>query len=349
MGEGSKDVNVTRDAESSPETASIRAEIEQKRTDISDTLNEIQERLTPRNLVSQATGSVRDATNSRIRQVRGAATGAATQVASTTRRAAVRTAEQAREHPWSAAAAVAGVGAAAWWLATRSPGRDGWDYDDYSEESLYADENFALSEGNAGLGSALKTGTLPVVLSGVAVGYWLWRRNRGGSAIQADGELDYDASWNEGTYGSAGADAGSYRSFEGDRRWRDEGSLASEGRFRQAWSDAATRAREAAAAAGERTREVANRAQQRLTDGGRQMASQVERWVDENPLAAGAAALLAGLAIGLAVPESNRERRLMAGPRRKLITRAQQAGRDAVGRARQTVVDAASGRRPYQR
>src|SRR5687768_10992449 len=127
MGEGPKDMNLTRDAESK-DTTSIRAEIEQKRSEITETLNEIQDRLSPRNIVSQATGSVRDATTSGIRQVRGAATGAATQVASTTRRAATQTAEQVREHPWSTAAAVAGVGAAAWWLATRSPRMTDWDY-----------------------------------------------------------------------------------------------------------------------------------------------------------------------------------------------------------------------------
>jgi ElaB/YqjD/DUF883 family membrane-anchored ribosome-binding protein len=338
-------MNVTRDAEPS-DTASIRAEIEQKRSEISETLNEIQERLTPRNLVSQATGSVREATTSRMRQVRGAATGAATQVATTTRRAAARTADQAREHPWSAAAAVAGVGAAAWWLATRSTRADEWDYEDYSEESLYADERFA-SSGNGGVATALKTG-MPVVLTGVAVGYWLWRRNSGTVRYPSSAEFDDDSAWNGGAYGSAGADAGSYRSFESDRRWKDEDASGS-GRLREAWSGAASRARDAAAVAGERTREAASRAQQRLTDGGREVASQVERWVDENPLAAGAAALLAGLVIGLAVPESDHERRLMGGPRRRLITRAQQAGRDAVGRARQTLVDAASGRRAYQR
>jgi ElaB/YqjD/DUF883 family membrane-anchored ribosome-binding protein len=345
MGEGPKDMNLPRDAESS-DTASIRAEIEQKRSEISETLNEIQERLTPRNLVTQATGSVRDATTSRIRQVRGAAAGAATQVASTTRRAAVRTADQAREHPWSAAAAVAGVGAVAWWLAARSSGTDEWEYDDYSEESLYADERF-VSSGN-GVSTALKTG-MPVVVTGMAVGYWLWRRNSGATRYSSVSEFDDDASWNGGAYGSAGADAGSYRSFEGDRRWKDDESSVSAGRLREAWSGAASRARDAAAAAGERTRDVASRAQQRLTDSGRQVAGQVERWVDDNPLAAGAAALLAGLMIGLAVPESERERRVMGGPRRRLITRAQQAGRDAVGRAKQTLADAASGRRAYQR
>src|SRR3970040_1716135 len=98
MGEGTKDVRrdvdqSTASDETTPDTGDIRAQIERKRADISGTLDEIQDRLTPRNLMSQAKGTVRDATAGRIRQVKGAASGAA----SSTRRAATKTAEQARE------------------------------------------------------------------------------------------------------------------------------------------------------------------------------------------------------------------------------------------------------------
>ena len=126
--------------------------------------------------------------------------------------------------------------------------------------------------------------------------------------------------------------------------WKDEGFEARR-KVRNMFSGAASRARHAAAAAGERTRDAATRAQQQLTDGSRRAMTQVERWVEENPLGAGAAALLAGFLIGMAVPERQRERRLLSGARRRLIQSAQRAGRDAVGRARQTLVEAANDRR----
>jgi ElaB/YqjD/DUF883 family membrane-anchored ribosome-binding protein len=337
MGEGPKDV--TREGEPSPDMASIRAEIQQKRADISETLDEIQERLTPKHLVSKATGTVRNATTNRVRQFRGAASDAVT----STRRVASRTAEQAREHPWSAAAVVAGAGAAAWWFATQ-PSRaqeEGSQLDQYTEESLYFDEDLTFANGNGGLTGLLKTGTVPVVLTGVAVGWWLWRRQSASGATVPPADLEDDTSWNGGAYGSAGADAASYRTFEGDRRWKDEPLTgAHTSRIRETLSDAASRAREVAAAAGQRTREVAGQAQRQLTDRSRRAASQLDQWLDENPLAAGATALLLGLAIGLAIPETDRERRFLGGARQRLIQRAQQAGRDAVGRARQTLVEA---------
>ena len=349
MGEGPKDVTSetgqSTAAGSSPDTSTIRAEIEQTRADISGTLDEIQERLTPRNLVSQATDSVRDATSSRLRQVRGAASGVANRVASTTRRAATRTAEHAREHPWPAAAAAAGVGFAAWWLASRRSRFEDADWDvetDLSEESLYFDDELTLSGHELPNGSGMGAATIPVVLAGALAGWWLWRRQSPSRSLpHPEGE---DTSWNGGAYGSAGADAGSYRTFEEDRRWKNEGFEA-RGRVRDMFSDAASRARHAAAAAGERTRDAATRAQQQLTDGSRRAMTQVERWIEENPLGAGAAALLAGFLIGMAVPESERERRMLGGARRRLIDSAQRAGRDAVGRARQTLVDAANDRR----
>jgi len=309
MGEGPKDVTPqtgqSTAAGSSSDTSTIRAEIEQKRADISGTLDEIQERLTPRKLVSQATDTVRDATSSRLRQVRSSASGAANRVASTAQRAATRTAEQAREHPWPAAAAAAGVGFAAWWLASRRSRFEDEDWDvetDLSEESLYFDDELTLSEREFVNGSGMGAATIPVVLAGAIAGWWLWRRQSTSRTLpHSEGE---DTSWNGGAYGSAGADAGSYRSFEGDRRWRDEGFEA-RGKVRNMLSDAASRARHAAAAAGERTRDAATRAQQQLTDGSRRAMTQVERWIEENPLGAGAAALLADSSSGWRFPRVN--------------------------------------------
>ena len=78
--------------DTTPETAEIRAEIEQKRAEISETIDEITQRLSPGNLVSQATDTVKgtardtmhratETASDTARRVAGSASDAASQVA----------------------------------------------------------------------------------------------------------------------------------------------------------------------------------------------------------------------------------------------------------------------------
>jgi ElaB/YqjD/DUF883 family membrane-anchored ribosome-binding protein len=339
MGEGPKDL---RSDTTSAETSGIRAEIERKRADISGTLDEIQDRFTPRRLVSTATDSVRRVATAGVRQVSDAAGSAADSVVASTKRAAWNTAGQALEHPWVTAAAVTGIGAASWWLANRPRAvRDDADSGDYSEESLYFDDFDDLEYGN---GSAVaRAAAIPVVLAGAGLAWWALARRSQPHASNSERE-SFDSSWNGGAYGSAGADAASYHAFD------DEGAVHRLGRgagvrMRGAVSDAAARARHVAAATGERTRAIADRAQHRIAESGRRASSQFARWVDANPLGAGGIAVLLGVAIGLAIPETDRERRLMGTARDRLIAQARRAAGDAVERTKQTFVDAATQRR----
>jgi len=63
-----------------------------------------------------------------------------------------------------------------------------------------------------------------------------------------------------------------------------------------------------------------------LAEGTQQQArraqNQFQRMLHENPLAVGAAGLALGAAVGLAIPESQRESRVMGGPRDALVDRA---------------------------
>ena len=70
-----REANASSDStETAAETAEIRAEIEQKRADISETIDEITQRLSPGNLVSQATDSVKETARDTMHRVSGTAT-----------------------------------------------------------------------------------------------------------------------------------------------------------------------------------------------------------------------------------------------------------------------------------
>jgi ElaB/YqjD/DUF883 family membrane-anchored ribosome-binding protein len=359
------------------DTAAIRADIEQTRANISDTVDAIQQRLSPSNVVSQAADNVRDATQRRVRQVAEVASDTASRVATTTRRVSNRAAYVARENPWTTAAAVAGVGALAWWLTSRrTSDEDIYEYDDdlldeVSEESLYY-EDFDTEEGRR-LMDRMRGSAVPLIVAGAGVGWYLWSRQGHGS-FRADESYDYDRSWNE-TEGY-GADAGSYRSFDRDRDWTSADASSSTGeRVRNAVSSATDRARGAVSEAGDRARGIVSGAGQRaksvvddvsartrnyarsassqvgsyaksasaqVSDAGRRAGSQLSYWMDHNPLAVGAAAMVIGAAVGMALPESRRERRLMGETRDRLFNRAQEMAGDAVDRAKQTARDVAS-------
>jgi len=346
------------------ETAAIRAEIEQKRADITGTIEEIQSRLSPRNVVSSAT----DATKERVRQFADTAGETASQVADRTREvagqvadrtrvAAGRAADTVRENPWPAVAAAAGVGAAAWWMMRRRGTSDyeELDVDDYSEESLYYDD-FSATGGNRFV-DVIRDHPVPTALTALGVGLLIWNR----TASRRDTHYDSGDYRTWDTEGDYGADAGSYRSF-GDATW-DSGDSTTDrvrgavsdatDRAKDAMSDAATKARgavsDAAGKARERLSDVSSRTKRAARDTGAQLGNasrraktELEYWIDRNPLAVGGAALALGLAVGLALPETRQEQHLMGTARDRLVDRAQDLAGQAVDKAQQVASDVAN-------
>jgi len=91
-------------------------------------------------------------------------------------------------------------------------------------------------------------------------------------------------------------------------------------------SEAAGRAQEYARGAGARARST-----------GRHVQSRFERMIDENPLIISGAALLIGLALGLVLPETEKENAWMGETRDTVVDQAQNAARQVA----QTVQNAA--------
>jgi ElaB/YqjD/DUF883 family membrane-anchored ribosome-binding protein len=80
---------------------------------------------------------------------------------------------------------------------------------------------------------------------------------------------------------------------------------------------------------------------------GRRAQNQLQRMLQENPLLVGAGALVLGAAVGLAVPETERENEWMGEARDTVVNRAQDAARNAASQVQNAVggavVDAAAG------
>jgi hypothetical protein len=73
----------------------------------------------------------------------------------------------------------------------------------------------------------------------------------------------------------------------------------------------------------------------------RRMPSQLQRLARENPLMVGAAALLLGSAVGLAIPETEKENEWLGETRDSVLDKAQQMARTTAARAQEAAADLA--------
>lgn len=345
---------VTADADD-PEV--IREQIERTREDMSATLNELQERLSPQHLAQQAKASVRDATVGRVQQFMGTAGDRAGDVAGRAQDVAGRAAEQVREHPIPVALAGAGAGLV-WWLMRRSTSRRAWSNDDmydwddadmsyerdYASLEMRSDDDYngrEWADGTRGTGSGwtrvLRDNPVPASIAAASIGYMLW--NRRGSTWRDDDGVAVRSAYAYGDDVVAGDDT-----YDSGSSSRGIGESA---------RDVSRQAREKASAIGEqvsgsvrtaqaRASDVSRNVTQRLRSASTQTSSQFDRWMRENPLAVGVAALAAGAVVGLTVPRTRTEDEMLGAQRDALLERATESAQQLKEQVRDKVQHVAS-------
>ena len=252
-------------------TTRIRSDIERTREDMSETIDEIQERLSPATLAAQAKEAVKEQTVGRVKQ-------AARGVGETASNTAEGVKEGVRQNPWPAIMIGAGT---AWML-----------FDGVRRGANGARSSRSYGEYRGG------------------------SRTYGGQGREeyfehGDGSTGYYET-DEG----AGADVYGEGSIGGGTMG---GSGIYDRNFRGSYS----------------ARPVARRAMESVS----QTSSQLRDLMSRNPLVVGVVAAAVGVAVGLALPETERENRLMGEARDNLVERAQDAAQGAVDKAKQVAVD----------
>jgi hypothetical protein len=242
---------VVEEAVADHRTEEIRAEIEHTREEMSETIDAIQERLRPANIVSDATERVKEATTEKVRDMAYRASDAA-------------------DRQTLLPAALIGIGTA--WLLMNRSGRRSESYEYYDE------------------------------------GQRAWRNT------EYSGSEDYYRA-----VGTRGAEGGA-----GDV------------------SGMAGRASEVASRATERAGEAARNAGTVVRRKTRQAQNQLQRAVNDNPLAVGAVAAILGAAIGLALPETERENEWLGEARDNVVDKAQDLAQDAKEKVKSAATDAIS-------
>jgi ElaB/YqjD/DUF883 family membrane-anchored ribosome-binding protein len=253
-------------------TTRIRSDIERTREDMSETIDEIQERLSPATLAAQAKEAVKEQTVGRVKEAARGVSESASNTAEGIR-------EGVRQNPWPAIMIGAGT---AWMLfdGIRRGANGPRSYGQYRGSArMYGrpggEEYFEHGDGTTGYYDTAE-----------------------GSDVNTSGAA-YDSGYRGYASGSRGAYGTGYADYAQQR---------------------------------------GARAMQKVS----QTSSQLRDLMSRNPLVVGAVAAAVGVAVGLALPETERENQLMGETRDNLVERAQDMAQGAVAKAKEVAVDATS-------
>lgn len=176
---------------------------------------------------------------------------------------------------------------------------------------------------------AAKRNTGPLALMGAGLG-WLIYNSRSGGGSETGGQQDYRQPALESYQGSYGYPYGSstpYGSYEG------QGGQETTDHAREKASEVGGQLSEQAGQTREQARQRAQQAQSEVQQRARQAKGGFQDMLQDNPLAVGAIAVGIGAAVGLSIPESQKENQAMGQTRDQLANRAQEYADDATRRA----------------
>jgi cell division septum initiation protein DivIVA len=301
------------DADDATEPTLIAAEIDQTRSELSQTIDAIQDRLAPERLTEQAIGAATDVTE----QARDATKDVVTYAIDEAKTAVRELADQAT-------AAVRGA----------TIGR---------VEQVTAETRDMVEDAGSGLWATIRSNPVPAALAAIGIG-WLWtHRADGGSAQRMRGYADRDLAWSSGAnardwqagYGRGAAD------WPASNRWSssDQGMAGQVvDQAQQAAGHVADQAQQAAgqvvdqvqAAAGQVMGQAQQTAEQIVgqvqdTTGQVRQQAQGAFWqlLETNPLVVGALGAVVGGLAALALPETEPENQVLGDVRDRVLDQAQ--------------------------
>jgi hypothetical protein len=198
-----------------------------------------------------------------------------------------------------------------------------------------------LKETGSSVTNVVRQNPIPCALIGLGLGMYLVKRARGGNGgtrrLETYGSSDREVGYGMatpryagkareyGTSGSSGEYAGASRQYGMSGR----GTL----------SRVTGSANELAHQTAETVSHLGHQAKEGVFWAGRGL----QRMVNENPLAVGAAAVAVGAAVGLALPRTQVEHEYMGEASEKLVDKAQQVARDAMDKVKSAAQGATGG------
>jgi len=297
-----RDVDVSAvptDADESLETAEIRADIEQTRADMSETINALQERLSPSNLKEQAQEQISEVKEQVKEQVR----------------------EQFHEAKEMVRAATIG-----------------------RVEDMVQSAGDSVNDARYTVMETIRQNPIPAALVGIGLG-WLFMNRRSATPIRYSGRgnvrgmsqyYDDRRPYDYAPGYSSGGMRGQSQGFVGnavDRVQQTAGNVAGSvtgtaSNVAGTVSDTASNVASTVSGTASNVASTVSDTASNLADQAQYQAQRLEdrfqHALTTNPLAVGAVALALGTAVGLTLPQTERENELMGEARDTLVDRAQE-------------------------
>jgi len=299
------------DIDHTEETAEIRAGIEETRTEMSGTIEAIQERLNPQHLKEQVKDQVREQFQEVKATVREATIGKAEDmvrnVGDTLDDARYGLMETIRQNPIPAALAGIGLG----WLFMNRQSAPDRRYARYNDQARYYREgqpHYGDRQGYTGRTSAY---------ADTYGSSWADQREQG-----AKGTLHQVQETASNVVNQAQETVGTIA----DRTQETVGNVVS-------------RAQETAGSVASQTQEAVGYIADQAQYQAQRVEDRFQRALYENPLAVGAVALAIGTAVGFSLPQTQRENELLGEARDTLIDRAQAVAQDTLEKVQQVAGD----------
>jgi len=296
----------------------IRAQIEETRAGMSETINAISERLNPETLKEQAQEQVEafaDQAKERVEDI----------------------ADQAKEKLKETVQETVQTAKDAVYDATIGKAKDVMQNMSDTVSDAAQQVSTTMRDTGSSVLDNIRRNPLPAALIGLGLGMFLMdRRKRRASSYDSHNEYDGGADW----------------SYEGIRQARQGQSTSTRSRAQNVAGDFIGNAQETVSNAAARTRNsvtnvagevrdqvgnIANQAVEQVSNlgsqlqhGARHAQSQYQQSLQENPLAVGAVSLALGAAVGMMLPSTRTENRWMGDARENLTQKAEEAARDTI-------------------
>lgn len=173
-----------------------------------------------------------------------------------------------------------------------------------------------VSSAGAGLMDAVKANPIPVALIGVGLGWLVWNVRAASARKSSAPRLDYSVTGRSGVYDPT-----------------DEPRLADDGdgalhQLSERAKDGVDRVKRAASGTIDEAQHQLGKAAGVAKDGARRTRDAAVHTMDDNPLLLGAVALGAGVAVGLSIPTTESENKLVGQYRDRFMAKAKEKARE---------------------